>query len=356
MEQRRRQLGAGAAERMPERNRAPVDVETFRVDWQFAQACEHLRREGFIELDQIDLLERKAGDLQRLADRGHRPDAEALRLDAGGGVGDEPRERLQTVLLRKRGGRDDDGGGAVAGLRRVAGGDGAGRVKGGTQRRKRLRGGVAAWTLVHVERHLAHGVPAVPVRRDCDVVLQRRDFFGEASGIDRGNRTLMAAQREGVLFLARDAALARVVLRDEAGREIDVRIAVDERRIGRHLVAAHRHHAHRLGAAGDRRAAEAAHDALGGIRDRLQAGRAKAIDGHRRCAHGHARAQARDARHVQPLLGLGHRASEDDVLDIGGLHSRRAAKRLADDGRCHFVGPHRLERAVRRASHRRSRG
>ena len=147
-----------------------------------------------------------------------------------------------------------------------------------------------------------------------------------------------------------------MVLRDEARREIDIGVAVDERRIRRHLIAAHRHHAHRLGPAGDRRAAEAAHDAFGGIRDRLQPRGAEAIDGHRRCADGHARAQARDARDVQTLLGLRHRASEDDVLDVGRLHPGRAAKRLADDGRGHFIGPDRLERAVRRASHRRSRG
>jgi hypothetical protein len=79
---------------------------------------------------------------------------------------------------------------------------------------------------------------------------------------------------------------------------------------------------------------------------------AYAIAGYRRRAHWHARAQARDARDVEALLGLGHRASEDDVLDIGGLHPRRAAKRLADDGRRHFIGPNRLECAVRCASHR----
>ena len=63
----------------------------------------------------------------------------------------------------------------------------------------------------------------------------------------------MAAQRERVLLLARDARLARVILGDQPGAQVDVRIAIDQRRVRRDLVAAHRHQAHRLGAAGDDR-------------------------------------------------------------------------------------------------------
>ena len=54
--------------------------------------------------------------------------------------------------------------------------------------------------------------------------------------------------------VARDARLAGVIFGDQAGREIDVRIRIRERRIGRNLVAAHRDQAHRLGAARDNHA------------------------------------------------------------------------------------------------------
>ena len=73
---------------------------------------------------------------------------------------------------------------------------------------------------------------------------------------------------------------------------------------------------------------DAAHDALGGVRDRLQARRAEAIDRHRRRGHRHAGAQAGDARDVQALLGLRHRAAEDHVVDLGGVERRARAAAL----------------------------
>src|SRR5262245_46110726 len=98
MKDRRRQLGAGAAERMPECNRTAVDVESIRMDRQRMEAREHLGRERFVELDEIDLIERQAGELQRLLDRGHRTDAEPFRLDAGRGEGDEAGDWRQAAL------------------------------------------------------------------------------------------------------------------------------------------------------------------------------------------------------------------------------------------------------------------
>ena len=86
---------------MAERDRAAVDVQPFGIDRQLLQAGEHLRGERFVQLDEIDLVEREAGELQRLADRRHRPDAEALRLDAGGREGDEARQRRQAGGLAR---------------------------------------------------------------------------------------------------------------------------------------------------------------------------------------------------------------------------------------------------------------
>ena len=76
---------------MAERDRAAVDVQPLRIDRQLLQAREHLRGERLVQLDEIDLIERQAGQLQHLSDRRHRPDAEPLRLDAGGREGDEAR-------------------------------------------------------------------------------------------------------------------------------------------------------------------------------------------------------------------------------------------------------------------------
>ena len=85
---------------MAERDRAAVDVQPVGIDRQLLQAGEHLRGERLVQLDEIDLIERQAGQLQHLADRRHRADAEALGLDAGGREGDEPAERRQAALAR----------------------------------------------------------------------------------------------------------------------------------------------------------------------------------------------------------------------------------------------------------------
>ncbi len=86
---------------MPERDRTAVDVETGLVHRQFAKARQHLRRERFVQLDEVDVVHRKARQLQDLPDCRHGPCAESLRRDPGCRVRDEARERLQTALSRK---------------------------------------------------------------------------------------------------------------------------------------------------------------------------------------------------------------------------------------------------------------
>ena len=165
----------------------------------------------------------------------------------------------------------------------------------------------------------------------------------------------MAAERKGVLLLAGDASLARMVLRDQAGAQVDVGITVHQRRVRRHLVAAHRHHAHRLGAAGDDRLGEPAHDPLGGERDGLQAGRAEAIDGDRGRLHRDAGTKARDAGDVEPLLGLRHGAADDHVADLFGIDAGRTSQRFPYHRRGHVIRSHRTQRSGRRLADRRPR-
>ena len=60
-------------------------------------------------------------------------------------------------------------------------------------------------------------------------------------------------------------------------------------------------------------------------------------------------AQRRDARDVQALLGLRHRAADDDVVHIvGRIDARRARERFANDHRGQFVGPREAQSAGRR--------
>src|SRR5688572_22355758 len=84
---------------------------------------------------------------------------------------------------------------------------------------------------VLAERHLANLVRSRTVGLHRYAKRQRRDLVGKAAGVDGRDRALVAAERKCVLLIAADLALTRMILRNEAGAQIDVRIAVDERRV-----------------------------------------------------------------------------------------------------------------------------
>ena len=139
--------------------------------------------------------------------------------------------------------------------------------------------------------------------------------------------------------------LARQIFGGEAHAEVGVRIVVHQPGIGRDFVAAHGHHGHGFGAAGDDHFGVAQHDAFGGHGDGLQAGGAEAVDGHGRSFDGQAGAQRGDARDVHALLGFGHGAAEDDVVDFLGVEAGHAVEGGANgDGR-EVVGARGAQRA-----------
>ena len=178
----------------------------------------------------------------------------------------------------------------------------------------------------------------------------RDDFILEPAGLDRSQRALVTSQREGVLRLAGNARFSSVILGHQSRAQVHVWIGVHQRRIGGDLVAAHRHEAHRLGAAGDDGRCETAHDALCAVRNRLKTRRAEPVDRDRGRADRNAGAQAGDARDVHPLFGLRHRAPQDHVVHVRGGQPRRARERGLDRDCCQFVGPGAPQRAIRRFS------
>ena len=128
-----------------------------------------------------------------------------------------------------------------------------------------------------------------------------------------------------------------MVLRDESGTEIHVGVLIHQRGIRRNLVAAHRHQAHRLGAAGHDGRCEPTHHALRGVGDGLQTGRAEAIHRHGGGGHRDAGTQAGNPRDVHPLFRFGHRTSQNHVVHIGGIDVPGAAQRFGDDRRGEIV-------------------
>src|SRR4051812_24367624 len=92
------QLCARAAKWMPERDSPAIHVQPIGVDRQLAQAREHLRRERLVQLDQVDLVQRKTRELECLANGGDGANAESFGFDSGSGKADEPRERAKSAF------------------------------------------------------------------------------------------------------------------------------------------------------------------------------------------------------------------------------------------------------------------
>src|SRR5678816_1729585 len=79
------QLGPCASQRMTECDGAAVHVEFLVGDLECARDVHGLRREGFVELDHADVVERETGLLQDFGNREYGTDAHELGFDAHGG-------------------------------------------------------------------------------------------------------------------------------------------------------------------------------------------------------------------------------------------------------------------------------
>ncbi len=162
----------------------------------------------------------------------------------------------------------------------------------------------------------------------------------------------MAAQRELVALLPRNAEALRHPLRRQAHREIRIRVVVHQPWVQGNLVAAHRDHGHGLGAARQHDFRPARHDALGSHGNGLQARRAEAIDGHRRHFNWQPCPQRCDPGHVHPLLSFRHGAADDNVFNLLGIKLRYPRQRALDRDRSQFIWTGRAQRAFKRAAHR----
>ena len=92
----------GRADRMAERDGAAVDVDLRGIPAEVLVDRAGLGGEGLVGLDQVEVVGRPAGLLQRHAAGRDRPGAHDRRIDAGGRPGDDARQRLQAALLRPR--------------------------------------------------------------------------------------------------------------------------------------------------------------------------------------------------------------------------------------------------------------
>src|SRR5918994_3779363 len=123
VEQRRHQLRARRTQRMPERDRAAVDVGPGEVGAVLLLPRQHHRGERLVDLEQIDLVERQSRPLHDLRRRRDRPLQHRHR------IGPDHRETVeagawpQAERLRLLGAHDQYRRRAIGDLRRIAGGD-----------------------------------------------------------------------------------------------------------------------------------------------------------------------------------------------------------------------------------------
>src|SRR5690606_20673265 len=171
-----------------------LDPGVVVLDTQLAHDGQALGGEGFVQLDDVDLIDAQALPVQQLAYCRYRADAHDARLDAGGGHAEDPGHRLEAVFLHCVGTGDQHGGGAVVDAGGVAGGNAAVFTEGGGQCGQFLQGG-GAGMLVGVENQRL-----LLATRDLD----GDDFLGEdAGGLSLGG-LLLGTQGEQVLVLAGD--------------------------------------------------------------------------------------------------------------------------------------------------------
>src|SRR5262245_18306239 len=108
---------------MADGDRAAIHVHALWVEAELADDDEALRRESFVELDEVDVGDLDTRALEQLAHRGHRADPHHARVDACDRTADECAERLRTERLRALLARDHERGGAVVDPARVTGSD-----------------------------------------------------------------------------------------------------------------------------------------------------------------------------------------------------------------------------------------
>jgi len=339
--------GSAHAERMSQGDGAAVDVDLFRIEAQLLDHGQRLCRERLVQLDQVELVHRERGLLQRLVRGGHRTHPHLAWVDACARCCHDASQRGEPELRRLAGGGEENRRGPIVEAATVARRHRAAFAKGGLELRQLLQRRVRARSFVKVDR-----------RRLLPRHGHRQQLGTVPSRLAGGQRALVRSQREFVLLLPRDAILRRHVLGGlahalqreplrhprigEAPAEGGV-VALE--RSGREplswLHQRPRRPRHALHAAGDAQLHVAEADGARRLHCRLQPTGAEAIDGHARHVLGKAGEEQRHAGDVAVVLACLVGASEEHLVDRCGRYTRVALEQLFDDVRAEIVRPHR---------------
>jgi hypothetical protein len=86
---------------MSQRDGPAVDVESVLIHRKLPQTGEHLRREGFIQLDQVDVVQRQSSQFEDFLNCGNGSCAKPLRSHTSRCESDESCHGAQLSFLRK---------------------------------------------------------------------------------------------------------------------------------------------------------------------------------------------------------------------------------------------------------------
>src|ERR1700694_446467 len=198
---------------MAERDRAAVRIELVAegIDTELPSRWDDLRGERFVDLDDVDVIDRHARPLERLPRRLDRSEAHDLRLQRRDAGGDDPGQRADPEILGLTVGGDHDRGRAVVERTRVAGGYPP------VFSEHWLQGG----------EHLHRGVRPRPVIAVHGGAVRQRhgdDLAVEEPAVARLYRTRLTLDRVTIHLLARDLLQIGDVFCGLPHRDIDVRI------------------------------------------------------------------------------------------------------------------------------------
>ncbi|MCY1227892.1 hypothetical protein D9M72_401830 [compost metagenome] len=318
---------------------------------------QHLAGEGFVQLDQVHLVQRQVQARQQLLHRGHRADAHVRGLAASRRPAHQRGHGGEAQFGQLVFGHDQAGGRGVVLLAGVAGGDGTVRHQ-RAQLAQAFTGGIRAEAFVAREPHriaLALGH------------LHGHDLGIEAAGLPGCRGACVAAGGEDIGLFAADGVVARQVLGrldhpgdlaealDRLGAFTAAVEAVEEAHIARARAPAHvggvvLDIAHALDAARDHHVGGTALHHHRGRDDGLQAAAAAAVQLHARHLDRQAglqRGPAADAGHFAVGVGLG----KDHVVDTRGIDAA-AFHHGANGGGGQFLHGHRAQAAAEGADGR----
>src|SRR5579872_3147058 len=111
------------ADRMPDRDRASPHVFARPIELEIANACQHLGRKRFVDLDEIELIDSHVEFREQLSSRRNRRDCVIVRVDRSDCAPDDPRFRFHAASFRGFGRRKHDRGSAIGQAARISGRD-----------------------------------------------------------------------------------------------------------------------------------------------------------------------------------------------------------------------------------------